>query len=291
MKPLLEKLLSDRPVITDGAWGTQLQARGLPVGELPDHWNLTHPEQVQAIAHDYCNAGSQVVLTNTFSSSRINLERYGLADQAYDINKQGAALSKQGVNGHAYIFASIGPCGKMLVTGEVTEAQLQEAFEEQAQALAEGGADAIVIETMSDITEAAIALQAALKTGLLVVACMVYGSGKNKDRTMMGVTPEQAVEALSQAGADAIGANCGQGIENFVGLCRRLHEACELPIWIKANAGQPEMIDGELAYQTKPEEFAEYLNPLIESGASFVGGCCGTTPKFIEALKQAKDSK
>jgi methionine synthase I (cobalamin-dependent) len=289
MKSLIEKLMGNRPVLTDGAWGTILQAKGLPSGELPDHWNLTHPHEVRSIAKEYADAGSQIVLTNTFGASRINLKRYGLADHTIEINRQGAALSKQAVNGSAVVFASIGPSGKMLVTGEVTESELQHAFEEQAAALAEGGADGIVIETMSDLTEATIAFQAALHTNLPVVVCMVYDSGKKKDRTMMGVTPEQAAQTLSQKGADVIGANCGQGIEHFVDLCRRLHDACDLPVWIKANAGTPKMIDGKLVFQTTATQFAQYLHPLVEAGASFTGGCCGTNPEFINALKQAKD--
>lgn len=288
MNPLIESLVNNRPVITDGAWGTQMQALGLNPGDLPDHWNITHPEQVQSVAEDYVKAGSQIVLTNTFGASRINLERYGLAEHAYEMNKQGAVLSKQAASGSAYVFASIGPTGKMLVAGEVTEEELQSAFEEQASALAEGGADGIVIETMSDLTEATIALKAALKTGLPVITCMVYDSGKKKDRTMMGVTPEQAAETLSGEGADAVGANCGQGIELFVDLCQRLHNACNVPIWIKANAGTPEIIDGKPVVKTTPSEFAQYLKPIVEAGASFVGGCCGTNPEFIQALQQTK---
>jgi 5-methyltetrahydrofolate--homocysteine methyltransferase len=138
---------------------------------------------------------------------------------------------------------------------------------------------------MADLNEARAAVSAACATGLPVVACMVFDSGKNKDRTMMGTTPEQAVEALLQAGADVIGANCGQGIANYVPVCRRLRAASGRPVWIKPNAGLPSVVDGQVVYHTTPEEFASHVPALLEAGASFVGGCCGTNPLFIEAAK------
>jgi len=284
MKPPLDELLAAAPVVTDGAWGTQLQARGLGIGEFPDLWNLTHPEQVAAVARAYVQAGSRVILTNTFGANRVRLAETGQAAQAAEINRAGVQISKQAAGGRAAVFASIGPSGKLLMTGEVTAEELTAAFTEQAEALARAGADALVIETMSDLDEAKLALAAARATGLAVVACMVFDSGKDRDRTMMGQTPEQVAAALSAAGADVIGANCGQGIAGFVPICRRLRAATDRPLWLKPNAGLPQLVDGRATYTTTPEEFAAHVPALVSAGANFIGGCCGTGPAFIAAI-------
>jgi 5-methyltetrahydrofolate--homocysteine methyltransferase len=285
--PVIAQLLVGGPVLTDGAWGTQLQERGLQAGECPDAWNLLYPERVEQVARAYVEAGSQVILTNTFRANRLALERYGLAERTADINRAGVEISRRAAAGKALVFASIGPSGRMLVAGEITEDELVATFREQARALAEAGADAIVVETMADLTEARLAVTAALETGLPVVASMVFDSGRNKDRTMMGVTPEQAARELSAVGAHVIGANCGQGIAGYVEICRRLHAATDRPIWIKPNAGLPEMVEGKAIYRVTPAEFASYVPALLEAGASFVGGCCGTTPDFIRAIASA----
>jgi 5-methyltetrahydrofolate--homocysteine methyltransferase len=274
--------MSSAPIITDGAWGTELQAQGLGGGEYPDTWNLTDPAAVRGVAASYAAAGSRIVLTNTFRANRIALERAALADQLQAINRAGVELSREGVAGRAKVFASIGPSGAMLATGDVSEDSLRTAFTEQAEVLASAGADGLVIETMSDVDEAAIATQAARATGLPVVVCMVYDSGRNKDRTMMGTTPEQAAARLMRAGADVIGANCGCGIEGYIAIAARLRAATNLPIWIKANAGLPEFTDGRLSYRMTPEQFAAHARRL--DGVTYIGGCCGTNPDFIRAL-------
>jgi 5-methyltetrahydrofolate--homocysteine methyltransferase len=287
MLPWLEKLTAEGPVLTDGAWGTELQRRGLAAGEFPDAWNLIHPDRVAEVARAYVDAGSRIILTNTFGANRLRLaEQPGLAKQVSAINRRGAEISRQAAGDRAFVFASIGPSGKLLFSGDTDADELLSAFSEQARALAAGGADAFVIETMSDLEEAKLAVRAAKVTGLPVVACMVFDSGKEKDRTMMGTTPEEAATALTEAGADVIGANCGQGIAGFPGICRRLHQATTRPIWIKANAGLPEMIEGRVVYRTSPEAFAGHLPALIEAGARFIGGCCGTGPEFIRALRE-----
>jgi methionine synthase I (cobalamin-dependent) len=237
------------------------------------------------VARSYVAAGSRVILTNTFGANRLRLAGHALAGQVAEINRAGVQISRQAAGSRALVFASIGPTGRMLLRGDVAPEELRAAFDEQARALAEGGADALVVETMADLNEARAAVSAACATGLPVVACMVFDSGKNKDRTMMGTTPEQAVEALLQAGADVIGANCGQGIANYVPVCRRLRAASGRPVWIKPNAGLPSVVDGQVVYHTTPEEFASHVPALLEAGASFVGGCCGTNPLFIEAAK------
>jgi methionine synthase I (cobalamin-dependent) len=284
MHQLIEQLIAAGPVITDGAWGTELQSRGLEIGACPDVWNLQRPDCVEAVARAYVEAGSQVILTNTFGSNRFTLARHDLQDKVTELNRSGVEISLKAARGRARVFASMGPSGKMLMMGEVTPEQLEAAFVDQAQAIAAAGADAIVIEAMTDPAEAALAVKAARLTGRPVVACMSFDSGKDHDRTMMGTTPEQAAEKLAEAGADVIGSNCGHGIEGFVGICRRLKSATDLPIWIKANAGLPHVVDGRAVYAQSPEAFASFLPALVEAGANFIGGCCGTTPRFIEAI-------
>jgi methionine synthase I (cobalamin-dependent) len=284
MHPLIEDLLSRGPVITDGAWGTQLQARGLSPGDLPDLWNLTQPEKVAEVAKAYVEAGSRVILTNTFGANRFRLAEGGAEAQLEAINRSGVEISRRVAAGKAFVFASIGPSGKLLADGSVSRDELSAAFKEQAQALAVAGADALVIETMSDLDEAIIAVNAAQTTDLPVIASMVFDSGKNLDRTMMGVTPEQAAQELTAVGVSVIGANCGRGIAGFAAICNRLRAATDRPIWLKANAGLPEVIAGQIRYQMSVSDFASSAAKLIDCGASFIGGCCGTTPDFIRAM-------
>ncbi|MDR1291735.1 MAG: homocysteine S-methyltransferase family protein [Planctomycetaceae bacterium] len=272
--------------LLDGGWGTQLQSCGLAVGEQPDLWNLSHSEAVLSVAQAYVSAGSDVILTNTFGGSRFVLARNGSEDKVEAINRAGVAISKQAAGGKAKVVASVGPSGMMLISGNVTEQELYDSFLEQVSAIAAEKPDGIVVETMSDPAEAVIAVKAAKTTGLPVAACMVFDSGKNKDRTMMGTTPEQAVAKLTEAGADIIGSNCGQGVDGFIPICERLRAATSLPIWIKANAGLPKVVDGQTIYSQSPDEFAQKAEQLIAAGANFIGGCCGTTPDFIAKLRQ-----
>jgi 5-methyltetrahydrofolate--homocysteine methyltransferase len=278
-------------VILDGAWGTELQARGLGAGECPDEWNLSHPSEVAAVAAAYADAGSQIILTNTFRSNRIALAGYGLADRVVEVNTAGVAHSIRGAGGRAKVFGSVGPSGKVLAAGEITADELREAFEAQVDAMGAAGVDGIVIETMSEPAEAVIAVAAARKTGLPVVASMAYDSGRKKDRTMTGATPEQSAVQLAEAGADIIGANCGCGIELYVGICARLHAATSRPIWIKANAGLPELRDGETRYHMGAQEFASHAQALRDAGATYIGGCCGTNPDFIRAVRAALEDQ
>ena len=287
MHDLIQDLTAQGPVVTDGAWGTQLQAQGLAAGDCPDAQNLSHPGRVERVARAYADAGSQVIITNTFGANRFTLARHGLAEQAARINRAGVEISLKAAAGRARVFASIGPSGVMLLMGEVSEEELLAAFAEQARAMAEAGADGIVVETMSDPAEAKLAVAAARETGLPVVACMTFDSGKDLDRTMMGTTPEEVAEVLTEAGADCIGSNCGQGIEGFLGIAKRLRAATDRPIWIKANAGLPQVVDGQTVYAQTPAGFARHVPDLVDAGASFVGGCCGTTPEFIRAIREA----
>lgn len=280
----LQNLIDDGPVLLDGAWGTELQARGLAPGEMPDFWNLTEPDRVEEVARSYVEAGSQIILTNTFRANRIAVASHPDSDRIVEVNRAGVEISRRASGGASRVFASMGPSGKLLLNRSVEPDALRTCFDEQARALADAGPDAIVVETMTDLAEAEIAIAAAKSTGLPVVGCMVFDSGKLKNRTMMGVTAAEAAEALTRFGADIVGANCGNGIEGYVPICADMSAATSRPIWIKANAGIPQFVDGEFRYMTTPEEFVSYRKALVDAGANFIGGCCGTSPAFIRAL-------
>jgi 5-methyltetrahydrofolate--homocysteine methyltransferase len=270
--------------LTDGAWGTEFQRLGAKIGECTDEWNLTKLALVRQVADSYVRAGSRVILTNTFRANPISMAHYGLQHQCAAINRTGVQASRLAAGQSAMVFASIGPSGKMLLTKDVTREQLRDAFAQQASALAAENPDALLLETMTDVEEARIAAAAALETGLPVVVSFVFDSGKNKDRTMMGSTPEQVSAALVSEGVHAIGANCGVGVRESISVCQRLAAASSLPIWIKPNAGLPELVSGVPTYRTSPNEFATAAQELRDAGATFLGGCCGTTPDFIRAL-------
>jgi 5-methyltetrahydrofolate--homocysteine methyltransferase len=292
MHPTIEKLLAGhKTIITDGAWGTQLQLRGLKTSENPDAWSLSNPEAVESVANDYIGAGSQVILTNTFGANRYVLARFGLQDKVSAINAAGITISKKAAKNHAYVFASMGPSGQLLMKNDTLKQQLYDAFEEQALAIESAGADAIVIETMTNLREAEVAIAAARRTKLPIVACAVIDSGKEKDRTMMGDTIEKVIEVFSNAGVDVIGMNCGQGITGFIPTCRRMRSLTDLPLWMKPNAGLPVFENGKATYNANAEDFANRAMDLVEAGADFIGGCCGTSPEFIRALsKRLRDN-
>ena len=282
----LQEWLADGLLITDGAWGTELQARGLPAGTIPDTWNLSHPERVEAVARAYVEAGSQIILTNTFRANVVAMSDW-LKDDLDAINRAGVGISRQ-VAEHGLVFASLGPTGKMLLAEEIDSEQVLAAFTAQSRSLAAAGADALLVETMSDIEEARLAVEAAKSIGLPVIVSFTFDSGKNKARTMKGAMPEEVAAAMVEAGADAVGANCGVGIEQMTPICQRLRAACDLPLWIKPNAGLPIMEGTKIRYGASAEFFASHYAALHEAGAAFLGGCCGTTPAFIRALAAAR---
>jgi methionine synthase I (cobalamin-dependent) len=259
---------------------------GCPPGFCREEWNVTRPDLVARVADAYVEAGAEIILTNTFGANRFVLGRHERADKVAAFNRAGAEISRKSAAKKARVFASIGPSGKIVMIGEVSADDLFDAFKEQAHALAEGGADGLVIETMTELAEATAALRAAKTTGLPVVASMTYDSGPNRTNTMMGVTPEQACTALIEAGADIIGCNCGIGIENYIEVAALLRAATDRPIWVKANAGLPEIENAQVVYKMTPQEFAEKARALVKAGANIIGGCCGTTPEFIKALRE-----
>jgi 5-methyltetrahydrofolate--homocysteine methyltransferase len=280
------RLEKEKILIADGGWGTELQKRGLPPGEVPEAWNLSRPEDVLAVARSYVEAGADIILTNTFGGSPLKLAKVDLGDKLVEINRRGAEISKQVAGDRALVFASIGPSGEFMAPlGTISEADMVKGFAEQAQALAEGGADGIVVETMMDLAEAKAAVRATKEsTSLPVAVTLTFNKGPKGYATMMGIRPEQAAAELESAGTDIVGANCGAGIDIMIELMRLMRSATSLPIWCKPNAGLPELIDGKTVYRETPEMMASKLNALVQAGASIVGGCCGTTPAHIRAF-------
>ncbi len=279
--------LAGKVTIADGAWGTELDKLGCPAGYCRELWNLDKPETVRRVPESYVAAGARIILTNTFGGNRFTLDRHQSASKVRDINLAGARISKQAAGDKAVVFGSIGPSGLMVMTREVTEADLYDAFKQQAEALAEGGADGLVVETMTELAEVLAAVKAAKTTGLPVAACMTFDSGREKTSTVMGVAAEKAATELVAAGADIVGCNCGIGIENYIKVAGKMRSVTDRPIWVKANAGLPEIDGGNIVYRMSPDEFAEKAAELVAAGANVVGGCCGTTPAFIAALSRS----
>jgi len=278
--------LGDSVLLADGAWGTQLHQMGLSRGECPEVWNVDHPDRIHRLVRRYIEAGSQVVLTNTFGGNPFRLRGHNQEERISLLNREGVRVVKEAAGMDARVFASIGPTGEMLMMGNVSADEVLEGFRVQAEAVAEGGADGIAIEAMSELEELRLALKAAKDcTDLPVVACMSFDSGPDSMSTMMGVTPEQAAEKLNDLGADIVGANCGAGIETYVKICSRLRSATDSPLWIKPNNGLPELVNGDVVYRQTIEGFASHVQALVDAGANIIGGCCGTTPEHIRAMK------
>jgi 5-methyltetrahydrofolate--homocysteine methyltransferase len=287
MKSLIEELKKERVLVSDGAWGTFLFQRGLQQGECPELWNVTHRNDVFAIAKSYIDAGADMILTNSFGGSPVRLKHYELNERAFELNEAAAAISREAAGENHFVLGSIGPSGAMMMMGETTEEELFEGFSLQAQALKKGGVDAICVETMTDIQEAAIAVRAAKESTGLEVACTFTfdKTPTGEFRTMMGVTPEEMVNAMKDEGADVIGTNCGNGFENMLGIVKEIRLVDKTtPILLHANAGLPIFKNNKVDYPETPDMMASRVNELIQCGANIIGGCCGTTPLHISAI-------
>ncbi|MBU0640558.1 MAG: homocysteine S-methyltransferase family protein [Planctomycetes bacterium] len=272
--------------VADGSWSVQLQARGLPANIMAETANLSHPELVVELARDYVAAGARFITTNTFAANRFTIERRGLKQTVAEINQAGVELARAAVGASAaLVVGSIGPSGKILAVDEASPDQLAAAFEEQAAALARGGVDAIVLETFSELAEVLLAVRVVKETtGLPVIASMSFDSGPQRTRTMMGAAADECAAALEDADVDAIGYNCGSGIEHALPAVVALRAGTGCPLWIKPNAGLPELEGGRVVYRQTPEEFAAFVPTLIDAGANIIGGCCGTTPEHIRRV-------
>jgi 5-methyltetrahydrofolate--homocysteine methyltransferase len=287
MKSLLEFLKEGNTLISDGAWGTLLHQRGLQPGECPELWNITHRDDVYAIAKSYIDAGSDIILTNSFGGHPVKLEHYGLQDRAAELNAAAGAISREAAGTDHIVLGSIGPTGKILMMGEISEQKLHEGFYIQAEALKNGGIDAICIETMSAIDEACIAIRAAKESTNLEIVCTFTfeKTALGEYRTMMGVSPEEMVHAVKEAGADVIGTNCGNGFDQMIEIVRAIRKVDNsTPLLVHANAGKPIYENGETIFPETPEMMGAKVNELINCGANIIGGCCGTTPEHIKAL-------
>jgi 5-methyltetrahydrofolate--homocysteine methyltransferase len=272
-------------LLADGAWGTEFFKRGLMQGCPPDEWNLTHPEMVREVTEEYLAAGANVILTNTFGANRFRLEPHGLSGRVREINIAAASIAREVVGQKAVVAGDIGPTARFLALGEVTSEELYDVFAEQARALGEGGVDWIVVESMTDMEEMAVAVRAAAETTRLpVVASMTYNRTPRGYRTMMGNPPEDCVKRAEEAGASVIGANCGSGIEDYVPLAPLLRSLTDLPLWVKANAGMPQIVGGKVTYPLTAEQYASYVPALVAEGVDVIGGCCGTDPGFIREV-------
>ena len=289
--------LKARVLLGDGAMGTQLQQAGLPPGGCGEAWNLDAPDKILAIQKAYVAAGSDCLITNTFGASRIMLERHDEEARVAEINRAGAAIAREafGEGREGYVLGDIGPFGGLMEPyGEIEQARVERAFAEQAEALVEGGVDAIIIETQTALEELGIAIAAAKAAGApAVIGSMAFDKMQSGEevRTMMGTSPEQAAEFMAEAGCDIVALNCGTGIDVrlAVDIARRYRSAAALPIMAQPNAGLPVLENMKVLYKETPEEMARGLEELLEIGVAIVGGCCGSTPAHIRKFREVLD--
>ncbi|HSW28041.1 MAG TPA: homocysteine S-methyltransferase family protein [Longimicrobiales bacterium] len=288
MEPFLTRLRSGPTLVGDGATGTLLMERGLPPGRPPEEATLTHPEWVAEVARRYVEAGAEVAETNTFGASPLKLALAGIGEEVERVNRDAVRLAREGAGGKAYVVASCGPCGRLLEPyGDAPPAAVHAGFLVQVGILATAGVDAVFIETMTDLEEAKLAVRAAREAApaLPVAAMMTFEKTPRGFYTIMGDSVADAAAALEEAGADAVGSNCGNGIGEMVEIAREFRRHSALPVVIQPNAGLPRLCDGHLIYDESPESMADRARELVAIGVALIGGCCGTTPDHIRALR------
>ena len=296
-KPTLLEAIATRALLADGAMGTQLMTAGLEQGSCGEAWNLTHPERVLAIQRRYVQAGSDCLLTNTFGGSGIMLNRHGHASDVVPINQAGVAIVREAFGGRpGYVIGDIGPFGGLMEPyGDFSEAEVAAAFREQARALVDAGADAIIIETQTSLEELRLAIQAALEASApCVIGSMAYDVTLDGStfRTMMGVDPERAATFMEAEGAHIVALNCGTGMDmaRARDAVERYRRVTALPIMAQPNAGQPKLVNMQVVYDETPDQMVAGVVPLVEAGARIVGACCGSTPDHIRAFRKALDA-
>ena len=284
--------IRERVLLGDGAMGTQLMLAGLEQGNCGEKWNLTHPERVLAIQRRYAEAGSDCILTNTFGGSRVMLNRHGNGDEAVAINKAGVEIAREAFGGRpGFVIGDIGPFGGLLEPyGDFTEAEVRAAFTEQAKALVDAGADALIIETQTALEELALGIEACKEAGApCIIGSMAYDVTLDGTtfRTMMGIDPERATDFMVERGVDIVALNCGTGMEMDRARLAvlRYRAKTQLPLMVQPNAGQPKLVDFKVVYDETPEHMAPGVIPLIEAGANIIGACCGSTPEHIRAFR------
>jgi methionine synthase I (cobalamin-dependent) len=281
----LDRLATGETILADGATGTMLQAMGLEKGQAPEEWNLTHPQQVLAMHRAYIDAGSEMILTNSFGGNKFRLGKYDLQGKVYELARRAAELAREA--GDALVAGSIGPTGEFFApVGTLTSEEATEAFAEQARGLADGGVDLLLIETMADLKEVEAAVSAARQSSDLPLVCtMTFGA---KAHTMMGVSAREAAETLTGWGAVAIGANCGTGPEEVEQVIEEMKGACpEAVLVAQPNAGIPRLVDRQTRYDATPEVMADYAVRYAQLGVRIIGACCGSTPEHIAAMARA----
>ena len=292
MKKLLERIKHGEVLVSDGAMGTMLMERGLKPGDPPESFNLTHPEILREIANLYLDAGADIIQTNTFGASPLKLSFYSLEGKTEKINRNAVLAVKKVVGDHAYISGSCGPTGKFLKPyGDIEPEEMYHNFGRQIHTLISAGVDIICIETMTDLNEATLAIKAAkaVSQTIPVMATMTFDPTPRGFFTVMGVNIEDAAEGLRDAGADVIGSNCGNGIENMVKIAREFKKYTKLPLIIQSNAGMPEIRGNTTVYPETPEFMAGKVKELLALGVAIIGGCCGTTPEHIKAIRKVVD--
>jgi 5-methyltetrahydrofolate--homocysteine methyltransferase len=285
--PILERLAAGDVLIADGATGTMLQTAGLPTGMPGEAWVLEKPEEIKRLHQAYVDAGSQFILTSTFGGTRARLKAVGLDPQVTEISRRAGELAREVVGDALYVGGDIGPTGEMMPPlGKLTYEVAVEMFAEQAGALADGGADCIYIETMSDLNEARAAVEGATQACDLPVFCTL--SFDTRGRTSMGVSPAQAAASLTELGVAALGANCGHAPEEVLGILPQMREAAPRAYLIaKPNAGIPHRVKRQFVYDAGPERMAGLARQFVQLGAQIVGACCGSSPEHITAMARA----
>lgn len=287
---VLDTLTEAIPLISDGGFGTSLQSAGLESGHCPEEWNVSRPDAVRAVHRGFVDAGSEMILTNTFGGSRPKLQRAGLADRTVELNTAAVRLALEAAGDRAIVVGSVGPTGAFLAPlGDYSPERMEEVYAEQIAALIAAGAAGICVETQSSTEEAACAIRAAkgIDPAVDVIATFTFEEGAGGFRTMMGVDPAAAAQNAAAAGADITGSNCGNGIERMADIVSAFKQHTHLPILVHANAGVPELVDGATVFRQTPEDFAAGAPAVAAAGAAIIGGCCGTGPDHIRALRTA----